>query len=82
MAIQEPALLHAIIFCADGYSSIKRRKKEQASAVMHLRQAIQLVNEKLLSPVPNVTDATIVVVCTLAMVCLKLSAPSGRIIWE
>jgi len=66
MAFSEPALLHAIIFCADIVNSIKQNVRESPVAVIHLRQAIAIINERLQGPVISVTDATIVVVCALA----------------
>ncbi|KAM0127295.1 hypothetical protein ACHAP3_008863 [Botrytis cinerea] len=66
MAFQDAALLHAFIFCADGHGTISRGRKEGPAAVIHLRQAIQIVNERLRAPVPSITDATIAVVCTFA----------------
>jgi hypothetical protein len=66
MAFREPALLHAIIFCADSYCALQVGNREQPDALMHLGQAVRLVNQQLLEPVPRITDATIVVVCTFA----------------
>ncbi|KAH7110911.1 hypothetical protein B0J11DRAFT_473782 [Dendryphion nanum] len=66
MAFQDAALLHAFIFCADGHSTISQGRKEGPAAVIHLRKAIQIVNERLRAPVPSITDATIAVVCTFA----------------
>jgi hypothetical protein len=66
MAFQDAALLHAFIFCAGGHGTISQGRKEGPAAVIHLRKAIQIVNERLLSPVPRITDATIAVVCTFA----------------
>jgi len=66
MAFQDAALLHAFLFCADGHGTIAKGKKEGPAAVVHLRKAIQIVNERLSAPVPSVTDATIAVVCTFA----------------
>jgi hypothetical protein len=66
LALQDAALLHAFLFCADGHGTIAQSRKESPAAVIHLRNAIQIVNERLRAPVPNVTDATIAVVCTFA----------------
>ncbi len=66
MAFQDAALLHAFIFCADGHGTISQGRKEGLAAVIHLSKAIQIVNERLRAPVPNITDATIAVVCTFA----------------
>ncbi|RDW63271.1 hypothetical protein BP6252_10816 [Coleophoma cylindrospora] len=66
MAFQDAALLHAFIFCAYGHSTISQGRKESPAAVIHLRKAIQIVNERLRAPVPSITDATIAVVCTFA----------------
>ena len=66
MAFQDAALLHAFIFCADGYGTISQRKREGPAAVIHLRKAIQIVNERLRAPMPRITDATIAVICTFA----------------
>lgn len=63
MALQDAALLHAFIFCADGHGTISQGRKEGPAALIHLRKAIQMVNERLRAPVPIVTDATIAVVC-------------------
>ncbi|KAF8859126.1 hypothetical protein BDZ45DRAFT_590317, partial [Acephala macrosclerotiorum] len=66
MAFQDAALLHAFIFCADEHGTISQGRKEGPAAVIHLRKAIQIVNERLQAPVPSITDATIAVVCTFA----------------
>ncbi|KAH6695952.1 hypothetical protein BKA61DRAFT_623615 [Leptodontidium sp. MPI-SDFR-AT-0119] len=66
MAFQDAALLHVFIFCADGHGTISRGRKEGPAAVIHLRKAIQMVNDRLEAPVPRITDATIAVVCTFA----------------
>ncbi|KAN0102229.1 hypothetical protein V8E51_012739 [Hyaloscypha variabilis] len=66
MAFQDAALLHAFIFCADGHCTISQGRKERPAAVIHLRKAIKIVNERLRVPVPSITDATIAVVCTFA----------------
>ncbi|KAF4634190.1 hypothetical protein G7Y89_g3919 [Cudoniella acicularis] len=62
MAFQDAALLHAFIFCADGHGTISQGRKEGPAAVIHLRKAIQIVNERLRAPVPSITDATIAVI--------------------
>jgi len=66
MAFRDPALLHCLIFCADGYRQYSANGKEGPEAVLHLKRAIEIVNERLAAPVPNITDGTIVAVCTLA----------------
>jgi len=66
MAFQDPAFLHALIFCSDGFGAIATGVKERPASVIHLRHAIRIVNERLSAPVPIITDTTIVVVCSLA----------------
>ena len=66
MAFRDAALLHCLIFCADGYRQYSANGKEGPEAVLHLKRAIEIVNERLAAPVPNITDGTIVAVCTLA----------------
>lgn len=66
MAFAEPALLYAICACSDDYCSRISGRQERPSAIMHLKQAIQIVNSKLDSADPDISDATIVVVCALA----------------
>lgn len=66
MAFREPGLLHAIIFCASIVNSVEKSSRERPVAVMHLQQAIAIVNERLHGPAMNITDAIIVVVSALA----------------
>lgn len=66
MAFQDAALLHAFLFCADGHRTISQCMKERPAAVIHLREALHIVNARLSAPVPDITDATIAVVCTFA----------------
>lgn len=65
-ALQDAALLHAFLFCADVHGNLSQRRNEGPAAVTHLSSAIQIVNERLRAPVPRITDATIAVVCTFA----------------
>jgi hypothetical protein len=76
MALQDAALLHAFLFCADGHCTIAVGGKERPAAVIHLKKAIQMVNERLKAPVPSVTDATIAVVCTFAHTEVRCSLVS------
>lgn len=66
MAFSEPAMLHAIIFCSDIVNSTRQNVRESPVAIIHLRQAIAILNKRLQGPVTSITDATIVVVCALA----------------
>ena len=66
MAFRDAALLHCLIFCADSYRQLSESRAERPEAVIHLKKVIEIVNERLTAPVPNITDGTIVVVCTLA----------------
>ena len=66
MAFSEPAMLHAIIFCADIVNSTLQNVNESPVAVFHLRKSIAIINERLQEPVVSITDAMIVVVCALA----------------
>ncbi|RDW65953.1 hypothetical protein BP6252_09588 [Coleophoma cylindrospora] len=64
MAFQDGALLHTILACADTYGSPNWRN--HPAALMHISKAVTMVNERLSGPMPEITDATIVVVCALA----------------
>ncbi|KAG9241669.1 hypothetical protein BJ878DRAFT_545019 [Calycina marina] len=66
MAFKDPALLHCLIFCADGYSALADGVRERPLAVMHLKEASRMVNQRLRGPNPIITDSTLVIVCTLA----------------
>jgi hypothetical protein len=78
MAFQDAALLHAFIFCADEHEAIARGRKESPAAIVHLRKAIEIVNERLRAEVPIITDATIAVICTFAHTEVRcLSAPEN-----
>ncbi|RDW72235.1 hypothetical protein BP5796_08269 [Coleophoma crateriformis] len=64
MAFQDGALLHTILACADIYGS--PYWMNHPTALMHISKAVTMVSERLLGPTPEITDATIVVVCALA----------------
>jgi len=66
MAFKDPALLHCFLFCVEGYRNFSYNTEERPEAIIHLKKAIHIVNERLAAPVPNITDGTIVLVCTLA----------------
>jgi len=66
MAFRDSALLHCLIFCADECRKTSHDRRERPEAVLHLKRAIELVNARLAAPEPDITDGTIVVVCTLA----------------
>jgi hypothetical protein len=64
MAFQDSALFHTILACADIY--VSPNSKSRIAALTHFSKAVRVVNERLLKPVPEITDGTIVVVCSLA----------------
>lgn len=66
MAFDDPALLHCIMFCVEGYDACGRGTRERPEAIAHMEKAISMVNERLAAPTPDITNATIVVVCTMA----------------
>lgn len=70
MAFQDSALLHMIVACSDIYTS--PNSTPHTTTLTHMNKAIKLVNERLSGTTPNITDETIVIVCTLAYsaVCL------------
>lgn len=80
MAFEDPALLHCIIFCVDGYDAFGRGTRERPEAIAHMEKAIAIVNDRLAAPEPDITDATIVVVCTMAYgeVCLYYPSVLSR----
>ncbi|KAH8810724.1 fungal-specific transcription factor domain-containing protein [Xylogone sp. PMI_703] len=66
LAFQDPALLHAIIFCAQSFDTLSSGRGEASKAVFHLNESIRLVNQRLRSVPPVVDESTILVVATIA----------------
>jgi hypothetical protein len=62
MAFQDLALLHAILFSSVCLKTLAPKYREVPKAVMHLRECIRLVNERLRSPSLVIDDSTILIV--------------------
>ncbi|KAI1333127.1 hypothetical protein F5Y16DRAFT_4135 [Xylariaceae sp. FL0255] len=68
LAFEDPAILHSMLFSTRAMSQLSRFCAELPEAVIHLRECVRLVNERLGSSPPILTDSTIAVVATVAFV--------------
>jgi hypothetical protein len=66
LAFHDAALLNAILACADAFGAVETGIKERPTAVIHLKESLRIVNERLQRST-NLSDATIVVIATLAI---------------
>jgi hypothetical protein len=66
LAFRDLALFHVILFSSICLKTISPGSKELPRALMHLRECIRLVNERLTSLSPMLYDSTFLVVATLA----------------
>lgn len=67
MAVHDAALLHSMLGCADMMNAGQHKLKGRPSAVLHLGKAIQIVNQRLAGGLEEQSDATIAVICTMAI---------------
>ncbi|KAH8647648.1 hypothetical protein BX600DRAFT_475683 [Xylariales sp. PMI_506] len=68
MAFDDPATMHAMLFSAGSMILPPTRSRETPNSLFHLRECIRLVNERLRSSPPIVTNSTIIIVATIAFV--------------
>jgi hypothetical protein len=80
LALNDPALLHSILYCSDKHETIVNGRKERPSAVTHLRQAIQIINTRLQDPLQEISDSTIGTVALLALTEVSALLVSSKII--
>jgi len=67
LAMTDPALLHSILFVSDQFKANIRGQKEGSFAVNHLKESIQILNERLQKPVKEISDSTIGAVVSIAL---------------
>lgn len=79
MAMSDSAFFHTLIGCADSYISPKGWKRNRPATIKHLNEAISIVNKRIeREEIP--TDATLVVVATMACVEVTVSHRLGSIL--
>lgn len=68
LAFHDGALLHVLIGCAGSYAARLSWFRERPVAVKHLNKAIALVSGRILNDAQVVSDETLVVIATIAMI--------------
>jgi hypothetical protein len=68
LAFDDPAVMHAMLFSAGSIVLPSLKTNERLKALAHLRACIRMVNERLQSSPPIITDGTIAIVATVAFV--------------
>lgn len=79
MALQDAALFHGILFSSNALTMRSPGQKETQQSLLHLRECIRIVNERLQSASLVVSDSTIAIVSTLAYVEVSSFLPLGII---
>jgi hypothetical protein len=72
MAVQDPAVLHVVLFSAKSFVVPSSGYCDTPQALLHLRECIRLVNGRLRSSPPIVNDSTIAIIATMAFVEVSL----------
>jgi hypothetical protein len=67
LALTDRALLSSILCSVDQFRARMSGQKEPPSALNHLKQTIQILNEQLQSPLQGISDSTIAAVAGLAL---------------
>jgi hypothetical protein len=68
LAMSDPALLNAILFCGDQFEARMRGIKERPSAIKYLKCTIQILHGRLSDPLEGTSDSTIATVALLALI--------------
>lgn len=64
--MEDAALLHTILCGAALYADVVTGRGESLEKVKHMKESVHLLNQRLRSPKPVITDSTIVTVAHLA----------------
>lgn len=67
LALTDPALLHSILFCSDQFCAKMNSQPEHPSAIKHLTQTINILNQRLQDPLQEINDSTIAAVALVAL---------------
>ncbi|KAE8132744.1 hypothetical protein BDV38DRAFT_287458 [Aspergillus pseudotamarii] len=67
LAFNDPALLHSLIGCAASFVMIANRSHGYPFFVRHLNEAIAIVNQRMADSAGSVSDETLVVIASIAM---------------
>jgi hypothetical protein len=67
LALTDPALLGAVLFCSQQFKARVSGQREPASAVNHLTQTIHILNERFQDYSDEIHDSTIAAVAGLAL---------------
>jgi hypothetical protein len=68
LAFNDPAVMHAMLFSASSIVLPFLQSRERLKSMVHLRECIRMVNERLRSSPPIITDGTIAIVAVVAYV--------------
>ncbi|PIG89446.1 hypothetical protein AARAC_009878 [Aspergillus arachidicola] len=68
LAFNDPALLHSLIGCAASFLLTTNQLCGYPFFVKHLNEAIAIVNQRMADPTISVSDETLVVVASIAMI--------------
>lgn len=66
MAFDDPAVLHAFLYSAGAVILPPEGGHENSKSLMHLKECIRLVNDRLCASPPVLSDSTIAIVTTIA----------------
>lgn len=73
MALEDLALFHVILFSSTAFTLLLAGHKDAPQSLVHLKECIHLINERLQSASPAISDSTLVIVATLAYLEVSLS---------
>jgi hypothetical protein len=73
LALTDPALLGAILLCSHQFEARMKGQKERASAINHLKQTVQIPNERLRDLLQEIWDSTIPAMAGLALIEVRVA---------
>jgi hypothetical protein len=74
LAYNDPALLHTLIGCAASFVTRTNWNRGYPVFIRHLNNAMVIINQRLADSTDSVSDETLVVVATIAMMKVRMKS--------